>query len=139
MANNNPIISKELFNKLIEADLIELRDHLIQKDDTVENIHQICTRNELPFSLTSYSELLVINVCDLAHSCKIWANTFDKERPSDCFSIISSETWLAGVTAGKSTVLNGFDEVIYDAPYCMTEYEAIFKSAEWILKNKVEQ
>jgi len=143
MVNNNPIISKKLFNKLIEAGLIEIRDHFIQKEDTVKNIYQLgsnpnLTKTELPFSLNGSGELLVINVCDLAHSCKVWGNTLYKEKPIDCFSIESSETWLGGVTAGYANVQNSSDTIIYEAPYCITEYEAIFKAAEWILENKVE-
>lgn len=64
-----------------------------------------------------------INICELAHKCKVWAKTHGYDIKTDVdgmYEIIDN---------------NDDDNIVIDS-YADTEPEAIFKACEWILQQK---
>ena len=95
------VISRELLSEVLEKEIIDfhISGNTIWKD-----------------------EVFIINIHELAHKCKEWAN---KQRYS-----LRSELKICYCRFPND---NDIEEKIFRAE---TEVESIFKSCQWILENK---
>ncbi len=114
------MISKELLSVVLEKHpRIEITDIEVKKNS-------LCWIDaEIPKSV--YDETRSINIYELAHKCKEWAN--DKG-----YTLESTEKWC-NYYRGNINEVN-IDDGYIDYTIADTEPEAIFKACQWILENE---
>ncbi len=77
------------------------------------------------YNIESKSNIISLNVYELAHRCKEWA--FDQDLEVVAYLAIGYEKWFAQV--------ENVDDVLFMKDNIDTEPEAIFKACEWILNR----
>lgn len=111
------MISKELLSIILDE---YIETVLINKKDNTDNNIYYCD-----FETTDYIDCFAINIYELAHKCKEWA---DKQNFA-----IKSYIWFG---KGKS-IFTDLEDKVYSTMFdAETEPEAIIKACEWILQNK---
>ena len=102
---------------------------------TYKGFELFIDENEIIFSKDGemYSD---INIYELAHKCKEWANTLDMVKLQNNYQITSKQDWIGGVVCAKAWILDINDDLSYTSEMCISEPEAIFKACEWVLNEK---
>ena len=108
------IIGKELLSEVLKCRVIEIEEHLDSEYDPCINIHYE-TINDTDYE----GGVLLLNIYELAHKCKEWADKI-------------------GYTIWSNA--NGDTNVYYDGLNCLdvqedSANEVTFKACEWILKE----
>lgn len=111
------MISKELVSEVLKEEVVHC--FMISGDD-----------NEVYYRYYDTIGTLYINIYELAHKCKEWANSKGY--------VLSSATQINGVCEYYTD--KGYnDEKYIDYMLAYTEPEAIFLACQWILENKYAQ
>lgn len=107
-------MSKELLSEVLHCDVckIHIKDNILEYDCDFDDA--IMIRN--------------INIYELAHKCKEWANSKGFDVLSSCNS--DGKVWVQ--LHEYDTKLIGSTEYFHS----FSEIEAIFKACQWMLDNK---
>ena len=118
----NQIISKELLSAVLGQ---EIYDDIVYASDDIRS--NFLDGNDFVYTTKSTKFTCHrINIHELAHKCKEWANSIG-------YKMESGTNCLIGYSASTCRSMTDDGWTVFQSD---TEYEAVFQACQWILDNK---